>query len=119
MCAAGCLTPRVSCFHAAGLAPEFAPGGTSDDTARQQLRDARAQADSALAAKDEWRELATAPAAVDKIAKASAKENELRRLIAKLTFALQEKDMQLDAQRLTNRALSTQLEKAERKAPNR
>ncbi|KAH8063377.1 serine-type exopeptidase [Aureococcus anophagefferens] len=70
----------------------------------------------ALEEKEEWRELAAAPAAVDKLGKASAKEHELRRLIAKLTFSLQEKDMQLDAQRQTNRALSDALAKHDAKA---
>ena len=91
-------------------------GRGAAERARLELREAREHLAKALEEKEEWRELAAAPAAVDKLGRASAKEHELRRLIAKLTFSLQEKDMQLDAQRQTNRALSDALAKHDAKA---
>lgn len=92
---------------------------------RMSLTEAIDDRDKAIAAKEEWREVASLPGSIDKLDKASAKENErvcleilrldllhvsrLRRIISKLTFSLQEKDIQLDAQRATARALQREL----------
>ncbi|KAJ8603995.1 hypothetical protein CTAYLR_003383 [Chrysophaeum taylorii] len=81
---------------------------------RMTLTEAIDDRDRALAAKEEWREVASFPSTVDKIDKASAKENELRRIISKLTFSLQEKDMQLDTQRATAKALQQELSSSKR-----
>lgn len=76
---------------------------------RMTLTEAIDDRDRAIAAKDEWREIVSQTNSVDKLDKASAKEHELRRIISKLTFSLQEKDIQLDAQRATAKALQTEL----------
>lgn len=99
---------------------------------RMSLTEAIDDRDKAIAAKEEWREVASLPGSIDKLDKASAKEHErvfldmlprcnpmhasrLRRIIAKLTFSLQEKDIQLDAQRATARALQRELATSKRK----
>ena len=57
----------------------------------------------------------SAPRHLGEDAPRGRKEAELRQLVARLTASLQERDMQLDAQRQTSRALSLQL--AERDGP--